>query len=108
MRYVDDQVYDALARVNVELAERGEPARVRFASIRPDPYLDDVWLVIATWELPDLAPDQDTWPLDLIEKYDTLTWESLKALEVTPLCEYRTRGELADASQLGRPVPELV
>jgi hypothetical protein len=109
MRFVDDQVFEVLARLNVELAERGDPARVRYVAIQPDPDLDDMWLVIPTFELPDLPPGRNGWPLDDLRSYSRLAWDWLnQELMVSVYCQYRTHKELAADPHLGRSVPELV
>jgi hypothetical protein len=108
MRFVDDQVFERLARLNVEMAERGDPARVRFARVTGDMYLEDLWLVIAVWEL-DRPPDRDSWPLEQLDVYRRLTWDRLIDLdEVSVYCQFRTSDEIAADPHLGRPVPELV
>jgi hypothetical protein len=69
-------------------------------------------MVVATWELPDRAADQDAWELEVLDRYDELARHWLDELEVTLLCMYRTHDELvverAADPQLGRQVPELV
>jgi hypothetical protein len=108
MRFVDNQVFEILARLNVELAERGDPARVRYARVTGDLYLEDLWVVIAVWEL-DRPPGQDAWPREQLDVYDQLTWERLRDIdEVTIYNRFLTREEIAADPHLGRPVPELV
>lgn len=107
MRF-SDQVLESLARLNGELAQQGDRARVRHALIEPDPYQDDRWLVLATWELPDPPSGVETWPLEDLDRYEELTARALGDLAPAVECLFRTRNELAGDAKLGTPVPELV
>jgi hypothetical protein len=108
MRYIDDDVLAALARVNADLARRSDPARARFAKVQPDPYSPDDWLVIVTWELPAPARGEQAWPLATLDRYGELARKQLEPFLCYVHSEFRTSDEFTDDLQLGRPIQELV
>ncbi len=89
-----DEIYRRLADLNAELRRGGDDARVRFASVEPDPDFVDGSLVLITWELPDPARGQDVWSLDELDGYSRLVVERLVDLASTE-CLFRTRADLA-------------
>jgi hypothetical protein len=100
-----DVVVDRLADLNRTLRQRGDTARVRFASIEPDPDFEGEELVLVTWELS--RPDGgDDWALEMLDDYCKLVAEALAETGVTTECLFRSPSELAEQGELGVRVPE--
>lgn len=102
-----DEAIDRLVKLNSELANVGDPARVRYARVEPDPYLDNKWVAYTVWELPEPDPGDEVWPLETTSHYRNLLlscfrdnpWLSASAL-------FRTAKELQDvAHQRGQRIP---
>lgn len=105
-----DEAIERLVKLNQELANDGDLARVRFARVEPDPYLDNKWVVYTIWELPEPSPGEEVWPLETTSAYSNRLyscfrdnpWLSSSAL-------FRTAEELKDAGhQRGQQVPASV
>ena len=99
-----------LATINRKLADAGDTARIRYMAIRPDYYDDRQSVVSSFWELPDLSPGQDAWPLDTILQYEKMVDEHFDELlsdylaeSTMSLCWFRTKAELEECDN-GRPV----
>ena len=110
MKWMDDLEKD-IGALNEKLRADGDPARIRYAWVEADPYLDDRWVVETIWELPDYRPDDPAgWPLETLDKYDgLLAQQYADNFDVLTHCWYRTAGQLAEtAEQRGRPIPEPV
>jgi hypothetical protein len=110
MKWMDDLEQD-IGALNEKLRAAGDPARVRYAWFEADPYLDDRWVVYATWELPDYRPDDPSaWPLETRDKYYRLLFDHYgDNPDVLTHCSFRTAGQLTEpAQQRGRPIPEPV
>lgn len=104
MQVREDEVYRNLANLNIELREEGNPARVRFASIEPDPDFAGEWLVLVTWQLPDPASSDRGWPLTQLDEYCELVADRLIGLVASTECLFRTESELRSDARLGVPV----
>lgn len=109
MQAMQGAVLQRLADLNTRLRDSGDPARVRFASIEPDPEYDDETLVLVTWELPPPDPDPDSgWPLEQLDQYCALVTETLEDTDVVTECLFRSHAELTKEIQLGERIPEPV
>ena len=109
-KWMDDLEKD-LAALNEKLRAEGDPARVRYAWIEADPYLDDGWVVCAIFELPDYRRDDPSgWPLEMVDKYYRLLFDHYRDNpDVLTDNLFRTADQLADpAHQRGQRIPEHV
>jgi len=95
-----EQIQGRLAKINSELATLGDPARIAFVSIEPDPDFDHEWLLLLTWQLPDGGGDGEGWPLEVLDRYCDLAGERLRDLGSTE-CLFRTTKELEDGAPSG-------
>lgn len=99
----------SLVELNKELARRGDPARVRYYVMRPDPEWDGGWLT-AVWELPPRPPGQETWPEHVRMNYeqmlaDRVVREDQVAGVVSTSSLFRTAEDVATAFSDAIPVP---
>ena len=103
-----DEIDEVIERLNKDLRDAGDPARIRYAWTDPDPYIDGGWVVTAIWELPDYENDPGGWPFETLEKYRRLLDEVYADdFDVLTSCLFRTGQELADpVHQRGRRIPE--
>ncbi len=105
MEPFDDE--ERIAGLNRDLAQEGDPARIRFITGGPSWFEDDdTWHIVAFWELPE--PDGSLWPSDLLWRYRRRIQDLFDAREVYVESYFRTREELDDGQyHTGRRVPEL-
>ena len=104
-----DDLEKDIGDLNVKMCHAGDPARIRYAWIEADPYLDDTWVVITIWELPDFADDDPGgWPYETRDRYFRLLAEHYSDnFDVLTHCVFRTAAQLADpAQQRGQPILE--
>ena len=93
----------SLVELNEELSRRGDPARVRYFVIQPDPDWDADW-VKAVWELP--PPGRGCkWPRHKLTGYRRMLEDRL-GRTITTSCVFRTAKNVAEAYRNARPVPE--
>ena len=93
----------SLVELNQELSRRGDPARVRYFVIRPDPDWDADW-VKAVWELPPPGRGRK-WQMDKLKGYRRMLEDRL-GRTITTSCVFRTAKTVAEAYRNARPVPE--
>lgn len=103
-----DEIDVKIETINEDLRDMGDPARVRFAWVEPDSYIDDGWVLTAIWELPDYGDDPEGWPLETLQKYRRLLAAAYADdFDVLTDSLFRTAEDLADpAHQRGRRIPE--
>ena len=100
----------SLIALNKELARSGDPARVRYFVIQPDPGWDGE-LVTAIWALPPLERRREAWSERQSMKYEQMLKKWLLKVDrvagvVSTSCVFRTAQTAASAYRNARPVPE--
>ncbi|MEX2393633.1 MAG: hypothetical protein WD826_04030 [Actinomycetota bacterium] len=103
-----DSVRQVLEALNHGLAEAGDSARVRFAAIEPDPDFDGEWLAVVTWELPNPPDDDESWPLEVLDRYCVMSADALAGSGVGSHCQFRTRAQIAEDPSRGVAIQEAV
>ena len=93
----------SLVELNQELSRRGDPARIRYFVIQPDPDWDADW-VKAVWELPPPGRGRK-WQLDQLMDYERMLEDRL-GKTITTSSLFRTAKNVAKAYRNARPVPE--
>ena len=98
-----------LASINEYLAESNDPGRIGFYQVNADPYLDDEWVVVAQWVLPDPEEGEEIWPIETIRRYDRLLWDRFRGVPYAiPLSRFCTAAEVEAADRrLGRPLEDV-
>lgn len=104
-----DETERSLAKLNEELARRGDPARIRYYVMRPDPDWDGGWLT-AVWELPPPEHEREAWPEGKLMDYeqmlaDRVVREDQVAGVVSTSSLFRTASNVARAFSDAIPVP---
>ena len=94
-----------LIELNSELAGSGDPARIRYMVIQPDPDWVDEWMVTTVWELPGPDAGHEVWPDDRLMGYEQMLADRLGGVASTS-CLFRTAKTVAKAFRGARPVPE--
>lgn len=105
-----DETERSLARLNIDMARSGDPGRIRYYVIRPDPDWDGGWLT-AVWELPPPAPGQETWPERMLMDYERMLADRVVREDrvegvVSTSSLFRTSEDVATAFSDAIPVPE--
>ena len=80
-----------VATINRELAEKGDPARIRYMSVKPDSFDEDEWMVRTFWELPD--NDGELWPRKTLSRYRELA-DARFAGTARTRCMFRSSDEI--------------
>lgn len=93
----------SLVELNEELSRSGDPARIRYFVIQPDPDWDADW-VKAVWELPPPGRGRK-WQLDQLMDYERMLEDRL-GRTITTSSLFRTAKNVAKAYRNARPVPE--
>lgn len=93
----------SLVELNEELSRSGDPARIRYFVIQPDPDWDADW-VTAVWELPPPGRGRE-WQLDQLMDYERMVEDRL-GRTITTSSLFRTAKNVAEAYRNARPVPE--
>lgn len=99
-----------LIRINEDLAQTDDPARIRYFRIIAAPHASDVWVVLPVVELPLAGDGDEGWPLEEMSRYRNMVrdrffaelgWENLWVT-----CLFRSPEELWDpAHRMGTKVP---
>ena len=106
-----DETERSLARLNVEMARNGDPGRIRYYVIRPDPDWDGGWLT-AVWELPPPEQERLVWPERMLMGYEKelaarVVREDRVAGIVSTSSLFRTAEDVATAFSDAIPVPRV-
>ena len=106
-----DETERSLAKLNVEVARNGDPARIRYYVIRPDPDWDGGWLT-AVWELPPWPPGEETWPERMLMDYERILADRVVRQDrvegvVSTSSLFRTAENVATAFSDAIPVPRV-
>ena len=94
-----------LVELNTELSRRGDPARIRYMVIQPDPDWGNEWMVTTVWELPPPDPGREVWPDHELMGYEQMLADRLAGVASTS-CLFRTAKTVAKAFRNARAVPE--
>ena len=101
-----EEAYVIAADINRELADKGDPGRIRYVDLVPDRYREGEWRVRSFWELP--TPNGEQWPLEELQRYEALMDERF-ADKARASCRFRDSDEIRDSEYYaGLPVPEPV
>ena len=94
-----------LVELNTELSRTGDPARIRYMVIQPDPDWADEWMVTTVWELPPPDPGREVWPDHKLMGYEQMLADRLAGVGSTS-CLFRTAKTVSKAFRNARVVPE--
>ena len=94
-----------LVELNTELSRSGDPARIRYMVIQPDPDWEGEWIVTTVWELPPPDPGREVWPHHKLMGYEQMLADRLVGVASTS-CLFRTAKTVARAFRNARAVPE--
>lgn len=100
----------SLAKLNEELARSGDPARVRYFVIQPDPDWDGE-LVTAIWALPPPVRRREVWSVRKRLNYERMLEHRLVGVDrlvgvVATSSLFRTEKKASKAYRNAQPVPE--
>lgn len=95
-----------LVELNTELSRNGDPARIRYMVIQPDPDWVDEWMVTTVWELPPPDTGREVWPDQKLVGYEQMLVDRLAGVASTS-CLFRTAKTVSKAFRNARPVPEI-
>ena len=94
-----------LVELNAELSRSGDPARIRYMVIQPDPDWAAEWMVTTVWELPPPDPGREVWPDHMLMGYEQMLADRLDGVASTS-CVFRTAKTVSKAFRNARPVPD--